>query len=117
MRQSRHAATAPSSSMHARPWLRAPMGPCCVRLVACQRAHARKAIALAVCLGLNCFAHRGCYGLGCCMPTVLVSPIARQSKPKVMIKRIVKAFSGATFPRGSGDDDNDGSSSVPRCPL
>nr|POE44689.1 hypothetical protein CFP56_77303 [Quercus suber] len=51
------------------------------------------------------------------MQTVLVSPIARQSKPKVMIKRIVKAFSGATFPRGSGDDDNDGSSSVPRCPL
>ena len=32
--------------------------------------------------------------------TVLVSPMSMQSKPKVMIKCLVKALSGATFPRG-----------------
>ena len=34
---------------------------------------------------------------------MLVSPIATQSKPKVMIKRIVKALSGATFPPSGGE--------------
>nr|POE44611.1 hypothetical protein CFP56_74725 [Quercus suber] len=51
----RPAATAPSGSVHARALAVCPQGPCCLHL------------------GLDCFAHGGCQGLGlgCCLPTYL----------------------------------------------